>query len=71
MLFLAWMVFVGFWIMAILSLAWPASDDRRKVAQSGDAIEDIDWALWDLNRTLQRIEKNFRITWTQGSLRQR
>jgi hypothetical protein len=31
-------------------------------AKRQDAIEGLDWACWDLNRTLQRIEKNYRIT---------
>jgi len=52
---------VGFFIMMLILLVWSVSDEwrdeRRKVKQRLDALEELDLALWDVSRTVQRLER--------------
>jgi len=50
-----------FMTMVLLSLASEGSDHRRGVKERTAAVEDIEWALWDAERTMQRIEQAARI----------
>ena len=48
---------VGLWLMLLIGLTWDGSDKRRAAKQRRAALDDIDWAVWDASRTMQRLER--------------
>ena len=61
LLLLAMPAIVGFFIMMLILLVWSVSDEwrdeRRKFKRTLDALEKLDLALWDVSRTVQRLER--------------